>query len=87
MCTPQSEVHQLLPGCREHHAGCLRRDDRLKMHQVDQPGLNQLRLRQLCDYTQHRFVGEEGSALRHRIDIPGEAQVGQAFDKGRREHA
>ena len=27
MCTPKSEIYQLLPGCREHHAGCLRGDE------------------------------------------------------------
>ena len=48
---------------------------RLQLHQVDQPRLHKLRLRQGRDDAQQRLLGKEHGALRHRIDIAGEAKT------------
>jgi hypothetical protein len=87
MGAAQSEIHKLLARCREHYPSGLRRDDRLEMQQVEQSRLNELRLRQWSRHPQHRFVGEEHGALRHRVHVTGETQHGEAVDELRGEAA
>ena len=55
------------------------------MHEIEQPRLDQLRLRQWRDHPQHRFVGKEYGAFRHGIDITGEAQPREVVEEPVRE--
>ena len=74
MRPPQPEIDEGLAFGREHQPGRLGRDDRLEMHEVDQPGLDELRLRQRCDDPQDRLVRKEHGSFRQRVDIAGEPQ-------------
>ena len=58
-----------------------------KLHQIDQSGLNKLRLWQGRGHAQYRFIGEEHRPFRHRIYVAGEAQCSQTVDESRREGA
>jgi hypothetical protein len=51
------------------------------MEQVQEPALDQLRLAQRRGDAQQRLVGEEDRALGHRVDVAGEAQVGERRDE------
>ena len=50
------------------------------MHDVDQSGLDQLRLRQRRGDAQDRLVGKEHRALRHGMHVAGEAQGGKIVE-------
>ena len=81
----QAEIDQRLARRRQHHARRLGGDQRLEMQNVDQARLHQLRLRQRRGHAQDRLVGEEHRALRHGVDVAGEAKprelVEQALPK------
>jgi len=85
VCTAQAEIDQQLAGRRQHHARSLGRNQRLEMHNIDQPGLNQLCLRHRRGDAHDRLVGEEHAAFRHGVDVAGEAKrrklVEQCFVK------
>src|SRR5450759_2103566 len=57
----------------------------LKVYDIDQPGLDQLRLRHRRGDAQDRFIAEEHTAFRHGVDVAGEAKcrklVEQCFVK------
>ena len=67
MRAAQAEIDQQLAGRGQHHARRLGGDQRLVMQDVDQPGLDQLRLRQRRGDAQDRLVGEEHAAFRHGV--------------------
>ena len=74
MRAAQPEVDQQFAGRHQHHARRLRGDQRLEMQQVDQPRLDQLRLRDRRGDAQDRLVRKKYRAFRHRMHIAGEAQ-------------
>ena len=51
------------------------------MHDIDQPGLDQLRLRHRRSDAHDRLIGEEHAAFRHGVDIAGEAKTGKAVEQ------
>lgn len=57
------------------------------MREVDDPGLDQLRLRQRRYHAEDRFIGEEYSALGYGVDVTSEAEIGEAIEKAGREPA
>ena len=81
---PQPEIHQQLARRRQHAARRLRRNHRLEMHQVDEPRLDQLRLRHGRHHAQYRLVGEKDGAFRHREHVAAEAQARQFAHELRR---
>src|SRR6516162_9953207 len=74
MRSPQTIIDQRSPRGGEHHARGLRDNYGLKMEQINETGLDELRLRQRCNYAQHRLVGKEHRSLGHRVDVAGEAE-------------
>jgi hypothetical protein len=73
----QAEIDQELARRSQDHARRLRGDGRLEVQQVDQPGLDELRLGQRRAHPQDRLVGEEDRSLGHGIDVAGEAEASQ----------
>ena len=51
------------------------------MHDINQPGLNQLRLRHRRGNAQNRFIGKEYAPFRHGVDIAGEAKTGKVVEQ------
>ena len=80
MRAPQAEVDQQLARRGERATRGLRGDDGFEVQQRDEPGLDQLRLRQRCADPQDRLLGKEHGALGHRVDVPGEAQLRQVLE-------
>ena len=77
----QAEIDQQLAGRRQHHARGLGRDQRLEMQDIDQPGLDQLRLRHRRGDAQDRLIGEKHAAFRHGVDVAGEAETGKLVEQ------
>src|SRR6516164_8338261 len=57
------------------------------MEQIDEAGLDELRLRQRCGDAQHRLVGKEYCSLGHRVDVAGEAKRPEGGDEAVRKLA
>ena len=83
MCASEAEVHQRLASGRQNHTRRLRCDNRLKMQQIDDLGLNQLSFCQRRGDPQNRFICEKDRAFGHGIYIAGEAEMAQRLDEFR----
>jgi hypothetical protein len=81
MGAAQAEIDQQLARCGENDARGLGSDQRLEMHDIDQPGLDQLRFRQRRGDPQDRLIGEEHPALRQGVDVAGEAERGETIEQ------
>ncbi len=81
MGAAQPEIDQQLAGCGQRHARRLGRNQRLEVQDVDQPGLDILRLRQGRGHPKDWLVSEEDRTLGHRMDIAGEAEIRQIVDQ------
>jgi hypothetical protein len=84
MRAPHAEVDEPLARRRQHHARRLRRDQRLEVHDVEQPALDELCLRQRRRHAQDRLAGEERLAFGHRLHVTDAAQGLQAVEQARR---
>ena len=51
------------------------------MQDIDQARFDELRLRQRRGDPQDRLVGKENRALRHGVDVAGEAEVAQIIEQ------
>ena len=71
----------------KHHARRLGGDQRLEVEEIHDPRLDELGERQRRGDAEDRLVGEEESALRHGVDVAGEAEAGEIVDKAPREPA
>ena len=78
---PHAEIDQEFAGRGQHHARGFRRDQRLEMQDIDQPRLDELRLRQRRGHAQDRLVGEEHAALGDGVHVAGETQRGEIIDE------
>ncbi len=83
VCPAQPEVDQQFARRSQHATGRLGRDQGLEVNEIDQPGLDQLRLGQRRDDLHDGLVGKERRALRHGADIASEAKVGEIVDQAR----
>ena len=78
---PQTEIDQELVGSGEDHTGGFCRDQGLVMKDVDEAGLDQLRLRQRRRHPKNRLIGKENGAFGHCVDIAAEPQSGEVIEK------
>jgi hypothetical protein len=78
---PHAEVDQQLSGRGEHAARRFGGDQRLKMQDVDQPRLDELRLRQRRGHAQDRLVGEKHGAFGHGVHVAAKTQRGEIVEK------
>ena len=74
MRAAETEIDQQLARRGEDAARRLGGDQRLEMQNVDEPGLDELRLRQRRGDAQDRFAGEKRRAFRHGVHIAGKAK-------------
>ncbi len=81
MCAPHAEVDERLAGCRQHAARGLRGDQRLKVQDVHEPALDELRFGQRRRHAQQAARRKEDRAFRERVDIPRETQRAEPVEK------
>ena len=71
----QTEIRENFSRRRQHHARGFRSDQRLVMQDVDQPRLDELRLRQRRRDADQRLVGKTHAALGDGVHVAGEAKT------------
>ena len=81
MRSPQPEVDQRFAAGGEHLTGGFGGDDGLEMHEVYQPGLDELRLWKRRNHPQNRLVRKEHGPFRQGVDIASEPQPRQIFEQ------
>ena len=79
------EVDEVATIGRDDAARGFARDRRLEGDQVEQHGLDQLRLRQRCGDLEDRLARERHSAFGDRPHVPGEAESPESLQLGRPE--
>jgi hypothetical protein len=84
---PQAEVDEQLAGRRQYGPHRLRCDDRLKVDEVEELRLDELRFGDRRRHAQDRLIGKEDGALRKRIDVAAETEGAQPFEQPRVEPA
>ena len=75
----QAEIHQRFPCGHEDRPSGLGRNEGLEVEEIDQSGLDQLRLRQRGGDPHDRLLREEDGPFRHCVHIAGEAQAFQVL--------
>lgn len=85
MGAPQPEIDKQGVRGRDYATRGLARDQHLKLQQIDDAGLDELRLGDRGDDLQYRLVREEYGAFRHCPHIAGEPEGCEGVDKRREE--
>ena len=81
MRAAQAEIDEALARRGKDHARRLGGDHRLELQEIDHACLDELRLRQRSRHAQDRLVRKEHGSFRHRVNVAGEAQVGEMIEE------
>ena len=84
--SPAAELHHAVALCRTHNACGLGRDETLVVDDVQNRGLDKLRLHNRSNHLDQRLARENDRALGNRVDVTGEAEVPQVVEEGGFEH-
>ena len=84
--SPAAELHHAVALRRAHNACGLGRDETLVVDDVQNRGLDKLRLHNRGNHLDQRLARENDRALGNRVDVTGEAEVPQVVEEGGFEH-